>query len=138
MTQNNSVAARWGGNIDVASLPPWSHPMVAENVMYTRSFLASNPETMKDDGSIDLGSSANTPLMIPQDVSVALSNANTGAGAGAPSAPVSPPVASATSTGAGAPSTSASAASNLTNGASASSPKLAVAIIAAAASFLLL
>ncbi len=135
LTQNNVAASRWGGNIDVATLPDWSHPMVAENVMYTRSFLAANPETMNTDGSIDLGKSGNTPLMIPQDVSVALSNANTDGAAGAPS--VAPPAVAPTSSSA-APATSASAASNLTNGASSTSPKFVVAVAAAVASFFLL
>ena len=59
----------------MSSLPAWSHSFVAENVLYTRNFLASNSEVLQDDGSIDLGSASSTPLMIPQDVSAALANA---------------------------------------------------------------
>jgi plastocyanin len=138
MTQDNAAASRWGGNIDVAGLPDWSQPLVAENVLYTRSFLASNPETMNTDGSIDLGKSSGTPLMIPQDISVALSNAsmNTTAG-GAPSAAAAPPSVAPSSSSA-APSTSGSAAANLTNGAATTSPKFVVAVAAAVAGFFLL
>jgi len=131
VTQNNTAVSRWGGNIDVASLPEWSHPMVAENVMYTRTFLASNPETVKDDGSIDLSNPAGTPLMIPQDISVALSNSNApspSAGSAAPSVPA--PAAS--------ESASSAPAANLTGGAVSASPKFIVALAAAAASFFLL
>lgn len=134
VTQNNTAIARWGGNIDVASLPEWSHPLVAENVMYTRTFLASNPEAVKQDGTVDLGSSAHTPLMIPQDISVALSNSNAAPStSGASGAP-------ATSSGAAPTSSDASSAppSNLTSGAMTTSPKFIVALTAAAASLLLL
>lgn len=72
---NNTAAANWGGNMDLSQLPAWSHSLVAENVLFTRNFLASNPEVLKDDGSIDLSTSASTPLMIPQDVAAALSSA---------------------------------------------------------------
>jgi hypothetical protein len=75
MTKNNTKAANWGGNIEMASLPTWSHPYVAENVLFTRVFLASNSEVLKDNGVIDLSTAGSTPLMIPQDVSAALSSA---------------------------------------------------------------
>jgi len=141
LTQDNVAASRWGGNIDVANLPDWSQPLVAENVLYTRSFLAANPDTMNTDGSIDLGKSAGTPLMIPQDISVALSNANMNSSAGASSSAAPPsvaPISSGAPTSSGAPSTSASAASNLTNGAATTSPKFVVAVAAAVAGFFLL
>lgn len=50
---------------------------------YSRTFLAANPEVLSDDGSIDLGASGDRPLMIPQDLSVALA-----ANAPASSAPI--------------------------------------------------
>lgn len=135
LTQDNVAASRWGGNIDVAKLPEWSHPLVAENTLYTRSFLAANPDTLSADGSIDLSKSDSTPLMIPQDISVALSNANPGSGpsAASPSAAATGAAAASSS----APSTSATTA-NLTNGAVTTSPKFVVAVVAAAASFFLL
>jgi plastocyanin len=75
MTANNEQASKWGSNIDLASLPSWSQSLVAENVLYTRNFLASNSEVLKADGSIDLSAAGSTPLMIPQDISAALNNA---------------------------------------------------------------
>ncbi|TFK76487.1 hypothetical protein BDN72DRAFT_755376 [Pluteus cervinus] len=74
-TANNDQAARWGTNIDMGAMPEWSHQYVAENVLYTRNFLASNNEVLQGDGSIDLSSAGSTPLMIPQDISAALNNA---------------------------------------------------------------
>jgi hypothetical protein len=74
-TTNNAQAAKWGGNINLASIPEWAHPFVAENVLFTRNFLASNAEVMKEDGTIDLSAAGTTPLMIPQDISAALNNA---------------------------------------------------------------
>ncbi|KAI6044595.1 hypothetical protein EDC04DRAFT_2561175 [Pisolithus marmoratus] len=68
MTQNNSMAAGWGGNIDMSGMPQWAHQYVAENVMYTRTFLAVNPETLNEDGSVGLGNAGSTPLMIPADI----------------------------------------------------------------------
>ena len=128
-TMNNSVASGWGGNIDVASLPEWSYPMVAENVLYTRNFLATNPDTIKEDGTVDLSGSSGTPLMIPQDISAALNNASPSSALSMPSSSL----ASATPAG----DSSASAAPQAPNGAVITSPKLAIALAAAASFFLL-
>ncbi|KAF9451069.1 hypothetical protein P691DRAFT_664046 [Macrolepiota fuliginosa MF-IS2] len=135
MTQNNTVASHWGGNIDVATLPGWSQPLVAENVMYTRNFLATNPEAIKQDGSVDLGNAGSTPLMFPQDVSAELN----GAGA-APNATSAASVPAAVSSAASSASSTASssAAPAAANGAVTTSPKFVVALVAAAASFFLL
>lgn len=51
----------------MGSLPEWSRQYVAENVLYTRSFLGINSETLKDDNSIDLSSMHTTPLLMPKD-----------------------------------------------------------------------
>jgi hypothetical protein len=135
-TATNPGAAKWGGNIDMASMPAWSLPYIAENVMYTRSFLAANAEVLKDDGSIDLSGSESTPLMIPQDLSAALSSASTassaspsaaGTAAGSPAASASPAVAAVGGT------------SNSTSSAlSMSSSKVVVGAVAAFATFLML
>jgi len=126
VTANDSKAAKWGGNIDMASLPEWSHSYVAENVLYTRSFLASNSEVMKDDGSIDLSAAGSTPLMIPQDIGAALNNA----GAPAPATP-SPATPSAPASESPAPSGESE---NQSNGASSlASPQLLVGFFAIAA-----
>jgi len=85
-TANNDQAARWGTNIDMGSMPEWSHQHVAENVLFTRNFLASNNEVLKADGSIDLSGAGSTPLMIPQDISAALNNAGAAPSASSASA----------------------------------------------------
>lgn len=123
-------AGKWGNNIDMGALPDWSHQYVAENVMYTRNFLAANAEVLRDDGSVDLSAAGTTPLMIPQDLSVALSNS----GSSSPSSPVAAPSTPVTSDPA--PSSPASA---LNSGAlSMSSPKVLVGLIAALATFLMM
>lgn len=73
-TEGNDAAARWGSNIDMSNFPEWSHEYVAENVLYTRNFLAANREVLREDGSIDLSSADSTPLIIPQDLSDSLNN----------------------------------------------------------------
>ncbi|KAG6820596.1 hypothetical protein H0H93_014512 [Arthromyces matolae] len=95
-TTNNLAAGKWGGNIDLSALPDWAHAVAAENVLYTRNFLAANGEVLQEDGSVDLSSASSTPLMIPQDFSAALSNAavvpssSTGSSAAATSESASP------------------------------------------------
>lgn len=128
-----SKAATWGTNLDMSAVPDWAQPMMAENVLYTRSLLAANPDILKDDGSIDLSNMASTPMMIPEDVSAAIN-----AAASSPS--------SAVSSAAAAPSASASeaadpvgAAAAGSNGAGAlASPKMLVALMAVVATVLAL
>lgn len=125
-------AGKWGNNIDMGSLPDWSHEYIAENVMYTRNFLAANAEVLGDDGFVDLSAAGTTPLMIPQDLSVALGSAGPSS---APS-PVAAPSAAATSDSPAAPSSTAAA---LNSGAlSVSSPKVLLSLVAALATFLMM
>lgn len=93
MTANNDKAANWGSNIDLANLPDWSHSLVLENVMYTRSFLGANPETLKEDGTVDL--SGDAPKVIPSDMAP-INNA-VDAGSSASSASAASPSVAATS-----------------------------------------
>jgi len=72
-------ASTWGGNINLADVPTWAQPLMIENTLYTRNFLAANPELMKDDGTIDMTAAGTNPLMIPQDISVALSSSGSAA-----------------------------------------------------------
>ncbi|KAG6854315.1 hypothetical protein C0991_008210 [Blastosporella zonata] len=127
-TSNNLAASKWGSNIDLAALPDWAHAVAAENVLYTRNFLAANGEVLKDDGTIDLSASGSAPLMIPQDIGAALNNA----------AVVSP--SSATTSGATSESAAPTEAlSQSGNGASSlASPKVFVALFVAMATFLTL
>ncbi|KAF8077987.1 hypothetical protein FPV67DRAFT_1404851, partial [Lyophyllum atratum] len=127
-TGTNLLASKWGGNIDLSAIPEWAQADTAENVLYTRNFLAANAEVLKEDGSIDLSNAGATPLMIPQDVSAALNNA-----AAAP-APSSPPPSAATSA---APTPSGESENQLQgNGASSlASPRAFVALFVVAATF---
>jgi len=120
-------AATWGTNLDMGALPEWAQPFMAENVLYTRSVLAANPDIQQEDGSIDLSNMGSTPMMIPEDISVALNSAATPSSAD--SSAGSSDAASATSDSS-AESTSA-AATEPGNGAGAlASPKALVAFMA--------
>jgi plastocyanin len=134
-TEGNARAARWGGNIDMSQVPDWAAASVVENVLFTRNFLAKNPETLKDDGSIDLSSAGTTPLVIPQDIAAALAGtpASTAAPAGntAP-APATPPATQETTT----PPPNAAGLSN--SAMSGNSPRLLVAAMAVLATFMIL
>ncbi|KAG0707808.1 hypothetical protein DFH29DRAFT_796189 [Suillus ampliporus] len=78
VTANNTMAANWGGNIDMSGMPPSSYQYVLENVMYTRTFLAANPETLSADGVVDLSNAGTTPLIVPKDITVAATSSSTG------------------------------------------------------------
>lgn len=125
-TANNSAAASWGMNIDMSQMPGWAAPYVAENMLYTQLFAASNPATLNSaTGNIDL-SSLNGSMVVPMDVAAnaRLNNADSS----------SPTPSGAT------PSTSPSPSGNpsgaLKSGAGAlASPRVAVALVAVAAAF---
>jgi len=130
-TANNTNAATWGSNIDLSTLPTWSHSLVAENILFTRNFIASNPEVMTSSGGIDLSSSSTTPLMIPQDVAAALSSASPASNAGS-----SPPaVPSAATSPAAAPSSSPKAAASTNGAGSLASPRALVGFVVIVATF---
>ncbi|KAG1756827.1 uncharacterized protein EDB91DRAFT_1041008 [Suillus paluster] len=78
VTANNTVAANWGGNIDMSGMPASSYQNMLENVLYMRTFLAANPEILSADGAINLSSAGTTPLIIPKDITVAATNSSTG------------------------------------------------------------
>ncbi|KAG5353949.1 hypothetical protein J132_07547 [Termitomyces sp. J132] len=126
-TTNNLAASEWGGSIDLSALPSWAHELVVENVLFTRTLLASNPEILKEDGTIDLSSTGSTPLMIPQDVGADLNNA-----AVIPSPSTETPIATSEATAAITPTATGNGASSL------ASPRVFVALFAIAATFLAL
>jgi plastocyanin len=134
-TSSNPGAAKWGGNIDLSTLPEWSHSLVAENVLYTRNFLAANSETLQSDGSVDLSAAGSTPLMIPQDLSAALA-ASSASSSTSTAAPAAATPAAATSSPA--VSGAANAESANSGAMSVSSSKVAVGLVAAFATFLML
>jgi len=112
----------------MAALPEWSHQYVAENVLYTRNFLAANAEVLKD-GAVDLSAAGTTRLMIPQDLSAALVNA----------APSPPTIASPTNTEAAAQTASTSATTGVaSSGAVSVSPRFTVGVFIVLATVCLL
>lgn len=130
-TEGNSFARNWGANLEIGALPTWAQSLAAENIYYTRSVLAANPELGRD-GSIDLGSVSKTPLLIPNDVSVELANA---AAANAPAAPAAPAPTGAISGETSTPQPAAETPSP-SNGASAlGSPRVLVALTVVVATF---
>ena len=81
-TTASPVAMSWGNSIDMNNMPEWSQSLVMENALYTRTFLAANPDVIGADGSVNLGAT-NAPLNIPQDLATALA-ASTSSSATAP------------------------------------------------------
>ena len=102
MTANNSAAASWGMSIDLSQVPSWAQPLTMQNIMYTQSFLAANPEVLNSDGTVDLskiGASGN-PAMIPTDLAyVNAAASSTSSSSAVPSAPASAVSAASSATG---------------------------------------
>lgn len=129
---SGKTGSNWGAGISMKDVPEWAHPLVAENVLYTRGFLALNQETVKEDGAIDFSNMASTPLMFPEDIGAAIN------AAGSPTSGAVSGSTDATSTAASSDA-STSAPSGNSNGASAiASPKVLVALMAVVATFLAL
>ena len=70
----------------MSSLPTWAHPYAAENIMYTRTFLAANSEVLQKDGFMNLTS---TTLIYPQDIRDAVNSTGATSTATLPSVSVS-------------------------------------------------
>jgi plastocyanin len=125
-TSTNQGAASWGGSMDMSTLPSWSHQYFVQNTLYTRTFLASNPEVLNADGSISLGNAGSNPLMIPQDISAVVKSSNSTASASS---------ASATSGGSSASSSAAYPSSSSNGASSLSSSSVLIAAMAVIATF---
>lgn len=137
-TSNSTVASQWGTNFDMSAVPEWAQKSFVENVLYTRLFLASNPDAVQN-GTIDAGLNGNPPV-IPQDITqVSLNNSPGSPDYGYGSNPANPSSVTTTSTVVPTP-TSTNASSNLSeNGASSATRSgVAVAFAALAAGFFLL
>lgn len=134
VTANSTSASMWGMNVDMSGLPSWSQSYAAENILFTQSFLAMNPETLKSDGSVDLSPLGSNAIMLPSDVAAAARSSNVD---DSTSSSAAYPAASSTSSSASPSSTAAGDSSkNSTNGAGAlSSPRAAVALVAVVAAF---
>ncbi|KAJ6630760.1 hypothetical protein B0H10DRAFT_1773941 [Mycena sp. CBHHK59/15] len=123
VTSNNEQAANWGSSFDMESMPAWSHSLFAANVLYTRAVIAKNAEIIKPDNSLDLSSVANTPLMLPMDISPAL-NAAAAAPSSSDAAAASTPVGAAATAAAASASPSGSTKGNAAS--SVASPRFLV------------
>lgn len=130
LTAGNDKAANWGQNIDLASLPSWSHSLVMENVMYTRSFIGANPETLKADGTVDL--SGDAPRMIPNDMAPVNAAVDNAATSSSPAAPVASSGSAAASSASAKPTGAAAGKGNGAASTAASSVLLGAAAIAVA------
>lgn len=82
-TMNNTVAANWGSNMDMSQMPGWAQQSMAENVMYTRVFLAANPDVIGADGTVNMGNAGGNALMVPADITQAANNAASGSSSSA-------------------------------------------------------
>jgi len=133
-TMNNSMAASWGSGMDMSWAPAWAQPLMAQNVMYARSFIAANPDIMAN-GSINMSNPSGMPYKVPMDVTQASNNA------ASPSSSASSTASSTASTSSSTPSGSASPAGAVksSNGArSLGSPSALVGFAAVLAAFLAL
>jgi len=74
-TMNNTMAANWGSNMDMSAMPAWAQPYMAQNVMYTRTFMAANSDVVASDGSVNITAAQGAPLMVPADITQATNNA---------------------------------------------------------------
>lgn len=126
-TASQPMAAAWGTSMDMSKMPSWAASYAAENIMYTQSFLAMNPEVMSDKG-VDLAPLASNPIMIPTDVASAVRLSNGDGSSSSSSSAAAEPSSSTSSNSA--------ASKGGSNGAGAlSSPRVAVALVAVAAAF---
>lgn len=107
-TANSPEAAAWGNAIDMGSMPSWANEVVAENVMYTRNFLAVNSKVMQEDGSIDM-SATGGEWEFPTDFSAVMASANSGDSASSASPSATDGSANAAESGSASPSSSPSA-----------------------------
>jgi len=58
----------------VSAFPEWAQARALESVAYTRAAIAMNPETLLENGNLDLS----LPLMLPEDIGAAVNNAASG------------------------------------------------------------
>jgi len=133
MTKGNLPASMWGGNIDLAQMPDWSHQYVMENVMYAQTLFAENPDVLGASGKVDMSAGGN-PIKFPMDITAALNNAgSSNSSSGTANAGSAPSSSAATSASASA-SPSGSPAAQSANGAGrtlASGALIGAAVIAA-------
>jgi hypothetical protein len=120
-TKNSDVASKWGTNLDMSSIPQWAQESFMENVLYTRTFLAANPDI---DSKMEMSMPAlveTLPSSLQDITQVALNNSP---GYGYGSDPASPSSITSTSTVVPSPtSTGTNTSANLSSNGSASAAR---------------
>jgi len=136
-TQNATAgtsAENWGSSYDMSGMPSWAHGAFAENVMYQQLVAVANP-------SIDISqlSTTSATLNLPDMSAILASSTPSSAAAGGYGAPATSGSASPSASAPAGSSSATSAQSNSTNGAgSIASSGAMIALIAIAASFMML
>jgi hypothetical protein len=103
---------------------------------YTRTFLAANPEVFKG-GEIDIGGTGSNPVMIPQDITAALTSGSSASSSA--SIPTDTATAYSTPSTTASSARSSSSASTQKNGAAQlASPRVLLAVTAVLVTFLAL
>lgn len=124
VSKGNTAADNWGSSLDMSGMPAWSQQYMMQNVMYTRTFLAANPEVIGADGTINMSKASS--WSVPNDLAAQLTDAQ-GAAAAAVAAPSSSSGSSSTtSSGAAATTSTHSGAGSVT------APRLVAALAAVA------
>jgi hypothetical protein len=135
VTANQSSAAMWGSNIDMGNMPSWAQSYAAENILFTQSFLAMNPEAMSSDGSVDLSPMGSNAIMLPTDVAAAARANNVDDSTSSSSAAYPAGSSTATSSTPSASSAGDSSKSSSNGAGALSSSRVAVALVAVVAAF---
>ena len=102
-TSDVPMAASWGSSINMANMSTDNAMLMAENVMYTRTFLAKNKEVFNDDGSVNMAKVVGN-FAVPEDLANVMKDASPQSSTSADSSSASSGSASSSSS---APSTSA-------------------------------
>jgi plastocyanin len=138
MTANNSVAANWGSEFDLSNVPDWAQSLAMENILYTRTFLAANPDVISADGSINLGNAGSNPLMIPMDITQVSNNAASSSDSASSSAASSTASATSSASSSTASSTQSTTGAAKSGAGQLASPRAAVGLVSLAAMLFML
>jgi hypothetical protein len=133
MKTTGTSAETWGSMFDTTQFPPESHVALAENVLFTRQTLASNP------GMLEANSAERKdgqPISIPADLTAQAANPQGANGAAVSSAPSGSPTSTPDASSAAANAPTSAPASN--GAASIASSSFVVALVAIFASFMAL
>jgi len=68
MSTKTDAAMNWGENMDMSGVPAWAQESMGENIAFTRSFLAANPDVLEADGKVNMGKTGGAPYVVPKDL----------------------------------------------------------------------